>query len=103
MTARRAQHAAERHAGHGYLEFDRPVPPSGYAWWYVDALSDDERHGLTLIVMIGSVFSPYYAQARRGGPTNPEEHSALNVALYGAVDGLGRAFGQCPALAARAI
>ena len=23
--------------------FDRPVAPGGYAWWYVDALSDDRR------------------------------------------------------------
>ena len=37
----------------------------GYVWWYVDALSDDGRHGLTLIAFIGSVFSPYYAW--RGG------------------------------------
>ncbi len=39
----------------------------GYAWWYVDALSDDGRHGLTLIAFIGSVFSPYYAWRAGGG------------------------------------
>jgi hypothetical protein len=33
----------------------------GYIWWYVDALSDDGVHGLTMIAFIGSVFSPYYA------------------------------------------
>ncbi|MDJ0738563.1 MAG: carotenoid 1,2-hydratase [Gammaproteobacteria bacterium] len=66
------------------LEFDRAVATSGYAWWYLDALSDDGRHGLTLIAMIGSVFSPYYAAARRRGPADPEDHCALNVALYGA-------------------
>lgn len=66
------------------LGFDRAVEKNGYAWWYVDALSDDGRHGLTLIAMIGSVFSPYYARARRRGLTNPEEHCAINVALYGA-------------------
>ena len=33
----------------------------GYVWWYVDALSDDGRQGLTIIAFIGSVFSPYYA------------------------------------------
>ena len=38
--------------------FDAPVPPGGYAWWYVDALSDDGRHGLTVIAFVGSVFSP---------------------------------------------
>jgi len=32
---------------------------------------------------VGSVFSPYYAFARRRGPTDPENHCALNVALYG--------------------
>ena len=56
----------------------------GYAWWYVDALSDDGRHGLTLIAFIGSVFSPYYALARRRGRGDPQHHCALNVALYGA-------------------
>jgi carotenoid 1,2-hydratase len=65
------------------IGFDRAVPPSGYAWWYVDALSDDGRHGITLIAFIGSVFSPYYAAARRRGPADPRHHVALNVALYG--------------------
>jgi carotenoid 1,2-hydratase len=35
------------------------VAPGGYAWWYLDALSDDGRHGLVVIAFIGSVFSPY--------------------------------------------
>jgi len=59
------------------------VPPNGYAWWYVDALSDCGRYGLTIIGFIGSVFSPYYAWARKRGPTDPFQHCALNVALYG--------------------
>lgn len=63
--------------------FDRRIEPDGYSWWYVDALSDDGQHGLTLIAMIGSVFSPYYAWARSRGPTDPEDFCALNVALYG--------------------
>jgi carotenoid 1,2-hydratase len=67
----------------GGPRFDQPVPPGGYAWWYVDALSDDGRTGLTLIAFIGSVFSPYYARARRSGPADPLDHCALNVALYG--------------------
>ena len=66
------------------IGFDRTVPPNGYAWWYVDALSDDGRHGITLIAFIGSVFSPYYAAARRRGPADPKHFVALNVALYGA-------------------
>lgn len=57
---------------------------NGYAWWYLDALSDDGRHGLTVIAFLGSVFSPWYAWARRRpGGADPMEHCALNVALYG--------------------
>ncbi|MFN0218717.1 MAG: carotenoid 1,2-hydratase [Hyphomicrobium sp.] len=64
-------------------DFSQAVARNGYAWWYVDALSDDGRHGLTIIAMIGSVFSPYYARARRRGAGDPENHCGLNVALYG--------------------
>ena len=65
------------------LRFDTPVPDGGYAWWYLDALSDDGVHGLTVIAFIGSVFSPYYAWARRGsGVASALNHCALNVALY---------------------
>ena len=56
---------------------------NGYAWWYVDALSDDGAHALTIIAFIGSVFSPYYAWARQRGRGDPENHVAVNVALYG--------------------
>lgn len=63
--------------------FDRRVGDDGYVWWYVDAFSEDRTYGLTLIAFIGSVFSPYYATARRAGPADPREHVALNVALYG--------------------
>jgi len=62
---------------------DDPVPDDGYRWWYLDATSDDGRHALTAIVFIGSVFSPWYALARRRGPVSPREHVAVNVALYG--------------------
>ncbi|MEL6789077.1 MAG: hypothetical protein AAFU58_00140 [Pseudomonadota bacterium] len=62
------------------LRFDLTVDADGYAWWYVDALSDDGHYGLTMIAFIGSVFSPYYAFSGRHQPTN---HCALNVALYG--------------------
>lgn len=60
--------------------FDTVVPPQGYRWWYVDALSDDGSYGLTIIGFIGSVFSPYY---RRSGRNIPVDHSCLNIALYG--------------------
>ena len=49
------------------MNFDQIVPHNGYAWWYVDALSDDGENGITIIAFIGSVFSPYYAFARRRG------------------------------------
>ena len=66
------------------VAFDTPVAPGGYAWWYLDALSDDGQHGLTIIAFAGSVFSPYYARARRqnNGRADPMNHCALNVALY---------------------
>lgn len=74
--------ALMRTAGTG-LKFDSPLERGGYAWWYVDALSADGRHGLTIIAMLGSVFSPYYARARRSAVPDPLEHCAMNVALYG--------------------
>ncbi|MFZ6185249.1 carotenoid 1,2-hydratase [Nannocystis pusilla] len=67
-------------------QFDRLVPPGGYGWWYLDALSDDGSHGLTIIAFVGSVFSPYYAKARARAPAgaaDPMAHCAINVALYG--------------------
>ncbi len=75
-----ASGSGESYRGPG---FDRRVPANGYAWWYVDALSDDGQHGITLIAFIGSVFSPYYAHARRCGNADPLNHCAINVALYG--------------------
>ncbi len=73
------------------------MTPGGYRWWYLDAQSDDGRHALTVIAFIGSVFSPYYAWARRaaarrsnadGGGSRQagvpaEQHIAINVALAG--------------------
>ena len=46
-------------------------------------MSDDMQHSLTLIAFVGSVFSPYYRWARRSGAAEPENHCAINVALYG--------------------
>ncbi len=56
----------------------------GYAWWYLDAVSDDGEHALSVIAFVGSVFSPFYASARRraGNDVSPMNHCALNVALY---------------------
>ncbi len=61
------------------LSFEAEVPPGGYHWWYVDAISDDRRQALSVIAFIGSVFSPYYAWSGRSRPRN---HVAINVALY---------------------
>ena len=60
--------------------FDVHVAPNGYAWWYIDAFSEDRRFGLTIIAFIGSVFSPYYKFSGRGRPNN---HCAINIALNG--------------------
>ncbi|MFM9827804.1 MAG: hypothetical protein ACKVOB_03540, partial [Sphingomonas sp.] len=60
--------------------FDVSVAPGGYAWWYIDATSDDGAHGLTIIAFIGSVFSPYY---KASGRQCPENFCALNVSLNG--------------------
>jgi carotenoid 1,2-hydratase len=80
----RADGGAQRPSGRRMLaqgpRFDVVVGPQGYAWWYVDAFSDDRRHGLTIIAFIGSVFSPYYKLSGRGDPDN---HCAINVALNG--------------------
>jgi carotenoid 1,2-hydratase len=57
------------------------VAPGGYAWWYLDAISDDGQRGLTLIAFVGSVFSPYYAWSRW---KDPLDHCAFNVAIYSA-------------------
>jgi carotenoid 1,2-hydratase len=66
--------------------FDVTVGGDGaYVWWYVDALSDDGVHGLTMIAFIGSVFSPYYAWSNW---KDPLQHCAINVALY-RLDGKG--------------
>ena len=67
-------------------DFAASLPTNGYGWWYVDALSDCGQHGLTMIAMLGCVFSPWYAWARAAGRrrVDPLEHSGLNLALYGA-------------------
>jgi carotenoid 1,2-hydratase len=66
-----------------YPLFNRPVPNGGYCWWYIDAISDDQQHMLTIIAFIGSVFSPYYRRARRNNHADPLNHCSINVVLYG--------------------
>jgi carotenoid 1,2-hydratase len=65
------------------LGFDARVPSDGYRWWYLDAFSDDGKAALTIIVFIGSVFSPYYYSARRRNLGNPENFCSVNAILYG--------------------
>lgn len=67
----------------GYPEFDLDVEPNGYHWWYLDAISDDRRHAITVIFFIGSVFSPYYSWSRSRGRTRAQDHCAVNVVVYG--------------------
>ncbi len=64
-------------------DFTETVPSGGYLWWYVDAVSEDGVHGLTMIAFVGSVFSPYYHWAQQAGAADPENHVAINIALYG--------------------
>jgi carotenoid 1,2-hydratase len=70
-------------SGDGGPCFDAAVAPGGYRWWYLDAISEDGSEALVVIAFIGSVFSPYYALARREGQTDPENFCSINVALYG--------------------
>ena len=42
-------------------------------------MSDDGHYGITIIALIGSVFSSHYHWSGRGNPLN---HCAMNVALY---------------------
>ena len=72
----------------GRPQFDQTVPPGGYLWWYLDAISDDGQYGLTIIAFVGSVFSPYYALRRARHSAGkvpdalPDDFCCLNVALY---------------------
>jgi carotenoid 1,2-hydratase len=79
-----SDHQNPRNAGTGVPPaFDLPVPQDGYRWWYLDAVSDDGRFGVVIILFVGSVFSPYYYRARQRRAGDPESYCAINVALYG--------------------
>jgi carotenoid 1,2-hydratase len=56
------------------------VPPDGYAWWYIDGISEDGTRAVSVIAFIGSVFSPWY---RWTGRKDPHNHVCINVATYG--------------------
>ena len=61
-------------------EFDVQVPSGGYAWWYVDGISDDGLKAISIISFVGAVFSPWYHWS---GRTDPENHCSVNVVTYG--------------------
>lgn len=69
--------------GEAVPAFDSAVPHGGYAWWYLDAVSDDERFAVVVIALLGNPFSPFYASARSRGTADPLDFVAVNVALYG--------------------
>ena len=56
------------------------MPPDGYAWWYIDGISNDGQKAVSVIAFIGSVFSPWY---RWSGRRDPHNHVCINVATYG--------------------
>ena len=60
--------------------FDLTVPKNGYAWWYLDGISDDNQKAISIIAFIGSVFSPWYSWY---GRKKPHDHCCINVATYG--------------------
>lgn len=69
----------------GRSDLERPhfglqVAPNGYAWWYIDGISDDHSRAISIIAFIGSVFSPWY---RWSGRRDPHNHVCINVATYG--------------------
>ena len=67
----------------GRPRFNQPVEAGGYLWWYIDGTSEDGRNALTIIVFVGSVFSPYYSNSyKKDKKVNPEDFCAFNVALY---------------------
>ena len=73
------QRAPSRRRAPRVPRFDRPLTPNGYAWWYVDALSDDGRHASRSSRCKGAS-SPFCAKARaRGGAVDPLDHCARST------------------------
>ena len=68
----------------GGPRFNQPVTPGGYLWWYIDGTSENGTHAFSLIVFVGSVFSPYYslAKTRDLQSADPENFCSFNLALY---------------------
>ena len=67
----------------GGPRFNVHISANGYEWFYLDAVSDDRKHAMVIIGMLGNVFSPSYARARKNGKlVDPLNFSTMNVALY---------------------
>lgn len=64
----------------GGPNFNLDVPSDGYAWWYIDGVSECGTRAISIIAFIGSVFSPWY---RWSGRKSPDNHVCINVATYG--------------------
>lgn len=68
----------------GGPRFNQVVSPGGYLWWYIDGTSEDNKNAISIIIFVGSVFSPYYANERSLNPkgADPENFCSFNVAIY---------------------
>lgn len=55
----------------------------GYEWWYFDAMSDDQRYSIVVILYEGNPFSTRYNQRLLDGQEpQPEEHPAISISIY---------------------
>jgi len=46
-----------------------PIAPLGYGWFYLDGVSETAASSIVVIALLGNVFSPRWAKARRRDPT----------------------------------
>ena len=53
-------------------------------WWYIDGTSEDGKNAISIIIFVGSVFSPYYLRERKLNPSgaDPNNFCSFNVAIY---------------------
>jgi carotenoid 1,2-hydratase len=68
----------------GGPRFGQVVDPGGYLWWYIDGTSEDGNNAISIIIFVGSVFSPYYALEKKlnSKEANPNNHCSFNVGIY---------------------
>jgi len=67
-----------------HLPFNYQLKPRGYAWWYVDLVSDDACYACTVIAFVGNVFSPAYYRASMIPDALPSPYAfpAINAVIY---------------------